>query len=78
MLTCKEITELCTEYLERRMPPMQRLSFRFHLMLCRNCRVYLDQMQVTVDALGYVPESELPKEMEEELLHHFRDWKKAN
>lgn len=78
MLSCREITELCTEYLERRMSPMQRLRFRFHLMLCPACREYLDQLQITVDALGHLPVGELRPEVEQELLRHFRTWKNSN
>ena len=78
MLSCKEITELCTEYLERRMSPMDRLRFRLHIAMCKVCRMYIDQMQATVDALGRMPEGEIPPHVEGELMNHFRNWKSAN
>ncbi|MEM6732445.1 MAG: zf-HC2 domain-containing protein [Myxococcota bacterium] len=78
MLTCKEMTELCTDYLERRMGTWDRIRFGFHLALCKHCREYINQMQATVDSLGYMPEDALPSDVESALLQHFKDWKQAN
>ena len=41
MLTCRDIAELVTDYVERRMPLTQRLRFQFHLSLCTHCRAPL-------------------------------------
>lgn len=75
MLTCKELTELVTEYLEGRLSCSERLRFQLHLGICRNCRAYLRQMKLTVRALGKLPEEGIPPELREELLHRFRHWK---
>jgi len=77
MLTCKEMTELCTDYLERRLSTVDRLRFRFHLALCKNCRTYLNQMQATVDAMDTMPPLTLPPDIEKEMLEHFRSWSKT-
>lgn len=76
MLTCKEMTELCTDYLEGRLPFMQRLKFRMHIAMCKNCRAYLRQMRTTVRTLGELPDPPMPPEVREELLRRFKDWKK--
>jgi len=34
MLSCKEATRLVSESLGRELPVRQRLSLRFHLMMC--------------------------------------------
>ncbi|MEL6761863.1 MAG: zf-HC2 domain-containing protein [Myxococcota bacterium] len=75
MLTCQEITQLCTAYLERSLSPVDRLRFQFHIAMCKHCRTYFKQMQATVDALGTLPSEPLPPEIESELLHRFRGWK---
>ena len=77
MITCRELTELVTDYLERRLGPWQRLRFQLHLGLCRHCRAYLRQMRATVDALGQLPlpEAGPPPEVEADLLRRFRGWK---
>jgi len=76
MLTCREIVELVTEYLEGRMPWMQRLQFQLHVGMCSACRRYLRQMRSTLRTLGTVPDQPLPKEVEQELVARFRSWKK--
>jgi hypothetical protein len=43
--------------------------------MCRDCRAYLRQMKLTAEALGYLPEPELPRDLEEELLRRFEGWK---
>src|SRR5918999_850745 len=47
-LTCKELVEVVTEYLEGRMPAERRLLFEEHLAFCDWCQTYLEQMQETI------------------------------
>lgn len=76
MMTCKELTELVTDYLEGRMPFVERLSFRLHVAVCAPCRVYLEQLEETVALLGKLPDDfEVPAEMRCKLQALFRDWK---
>lgn len=75
MLTCREVAELVTEYLEGRMSWMQRLQFQLHVGMCAVCRRYLRQMRATTKTLGKLPDEPLPKEVETELLDRFRAWK---
>jgi len=44
MLSCKEATRLVSESLDRELPVRQRLSLRFHLMMCYLCRRYRKQL----------------------------------
>jgi len=74
-LTCQEVVELVTAYLEGVMSPAERTRFEVHLQGCRGCRTYLDQMRQTVEVLGTVPDGALTPAMQDELLHLFRDWK---
>ena len=74
MLTCRQVTDLVTDYLEGRQPLAQRLRFQVHLGMCRHCRAYLRQMKLTVDALGSLPGS-APPEMSHEVLDRLRAWK---
>ncbi len=75
MLTCKQITELVTDYAEGKLSFMDRLRFQLHIGLCRNCRRYVRQVKATAAALGRLPEPELPPELEGELLRRFEGWK---
>ena len=74
-LTCKELVELVTDYLEERIRPSERLRFERHLVGCEGCRNYLDQMRETVRLLGRLDENSIPEPTREHLLHGFRDWK---
>ena len=76
MLTCQELTELVTDYLEHRQSPLDRLRFRLHLGMCRHCRAYLEQIRQTIRALGTLPAEEIPPDVRDELLARFRNWKR--
>jgi len=40
MLTCKEISKLVSESLDRKLPFGLRMEMRLHLMMCSLCRMY--------------------------------------
>ena len=72
ILTCKELTELITDYLEGRLSLVQRLRFQLHLGLCRLCRAYIRQVRLTVRILRRLPEESLSPAMREMLLQQFK------
>ena len=71
MLTCQQLTEIVTEYLEGRMPLWRRLQFHMHLGMCRHCRAYVSQMRATVRTLGTLPHEEMPADIKAELMRRF-------
>ncbi len=76
-LTCREIVQLVTDYLEGALPPAEREAFERHLDACDGCRAYLEQMRETVRLTGAI---ELPAEgtpLRDELLRAFRAWKQS-
>ena len=76
-LTCRDISQIVTDYLEGAMDASERARFEYHLSLCPDCVRYVDQMRATVNALGRVPAQPIPAELEQKLLERFRDWKLA-
>lgn len=74
MLTCKELTEIVTEYLEGKMPLGRRIAFHFHVGMCRHCRAYLRSMRMTIKTLGQLPTIEPPPDVRDELLRRFDRW----
>jgi predicted anti-sigma-YlaC factor YlaD len=74
MLTCQQITELVTDYLEGRMSFGDRWRFRMHVGMCRHCREYLRQMRTTIDTVGRLPDEPMPEHVRDELLERFRTW----
>jgi len=75
MLTCRELTEVITDYLEGRMSFMDRVRFRVHIGMCRGCRAYLDQMKQTIRTIGRLPPEDMPPDVQAQLLERFREWK---
>lgn len=76
MLTCREVTELVTDYLEGRQSFVERLRFNLHLGMCRHCRAYLHQMKRTIRTLGRLPSEPIPPDVRDLLLERFRNWKR--
>lgn len=75
MFRCRDITELVTDFAEGRMGWWDRLRFQIHLGMCRNCREYVRQVQLTVNLAAHLPLPPPPPEVEAELLTRFRNWK---
>lgn len=73
-LTCSELVELVTDYLEDALPARERERFNAHLDGCEQCRAYLQQMRATLTALGRIPAETISPAASAELLAAFRDW----
>jgi len=74
-LTCQELVELVTDYLEGNLSPADRSRFEQHLSGCTACRNYLSQMRQTIKLVGRLTPDDLPAAEQEELLQLFRNWK---
>ena len=74
-LSCQELVELVTDYLERALDPTERARFEQHLAECGNCQIYLDQLRATIELTGSLQPESVSPEAEEALLAAFRDWK---
>lgn len=74
-LTCQELVELVTDYLEERLPLDDRTRFEMHLVYCASCRTYLDQMRQVLAASGKLAEDSMAPEGRDALLRAFRTWK---
>jgi predicted anti-sigma-YlaC factor YlaD len=76
-LTCQELVELVSDYLEGALSTPDRLDFERHLVWCSWCRDYLDQMSAT-RTLARSPESAEPEpHLRDQVLAAFRDWKRT-
>jgi predicted anti-sigma-YlaC factor YlaD len=73
-LTCKELVELVTGYLEGTLEPSERYRFEEHLLICEGCATYLDQMRRTIEVIGALTEESMPAPARAPLLGVFRDW----
>lgn len=77
MPTCRDLTELVTDYLEGRMGLAERVRFRWHLGMCLSCHAYVRQMRRTIALLGELPEEPVPAAVRAELLVRLRGFSRT-
>jgi anti-sigma factor RsiW len=75
-ISCQEIVELVTDYLEDTLPRDERKAFEEHLAGCPHCTSYLDQMRQTIRLTGRLTEEALEPELREKLLAAFADFRR--
>ena len=76
-LTCQELVETVTAYLEGMLGAAERAIFEAHLAVCAGCRIYLEQMRRTIAVVGTLSEDSLATSDRARLLDLFRTWKQA-
>ena len=74
-MTCKELVELVTDYLEGKLSNDVRMHFEDHLSGCTGCTNYLEQMRETIRLTGSLREENLSGQQKDDLLSLFHDWK---
>ena len=77
MLTCRDVTELATEYQEGALPIRQRLGMRLHILVCSACRRYLAQLRTVAAALCRLPPEVFPDAERQRLAAAFREASRA-
>ena len=74
-LTCAEVVDLVTEYLEGGLSGPERERFEEHLGVCDLCLAYLEQMRQTIGSTGRLGEENLDPRLQDALIDVFRGWK---
>jgi len=74
-VTCIEVVELMTEYLEGSLSAADRARFEQHMTGCDGCRAYLAQLKTARMLLGRSAIEPVPEPMKAELMNAFRNWK---
>ena len=77
-MTCQELVELVTAYLDGTLPDEDRAAFDDHLSRCPGCDRYLDQFRTTIELLGELPEDSLSAPGRERLLDTFAQWRRTS
>lgn len=60
MLTCRQVTRLVSEGLDRRLAPGERGLLQLHLAICRGCRATRDQFAFLRTAVRRLAEDREP------------------
>lgn len=72
-MTCIELVELVTDYLEGSMPADRRARFDAHVSGCEGCTTYLEQFRITIRLTGMLTEEQIAPDARDALLGVFRD-----
>jgi predicted anti-sigma-YlaC factor YlaD len=75
-MTCQEVVELVTAYLEHALTEDEATLFEQHINFCDGCERYLHQMRTTIATVSRV-EEEVPPEALAALTAAFRGWKRT-
>jgi len=76
-VTCRELVEILTDYLEGALDPAGRVEIERHIVICRGCSNYVEQMRSTIDLLGRIAADEPAEGQSDRLLEMFRQWQAA-
>ena len=58
MASCREVTRLVSEGLDRDLAFGERVALRVHFMMCRGCRNFEDQIQQLREAIRALAQDE--------------------
>jgi anti-sigma factor RsiW len=74
-ITCEELVELATEYLEGSLPPETVELLERHLDECEGCESHIDQVRATIAVITASGSEPVPAETRDALLAAFRERK---
>lgn len=65
MLTCKEMTRVCSDEFERPLKLAERIEFRIHLMMCDGCANYRKQLHSLRNVMHAYADGKAPQKESE-------------
>jgi hypothetical protein len=71
-VTCLEVVEHVTDYLEGELAPETVEILEQHVNFCLGCEWYIKQMRIAIEIAGRSVEADVPAETMERLLAAFR------
>jgi len=74
-LSCQELVELVTDYLEGALSVEDTARFEDHVSRCGACAIYVEQIRQTIALAGRITPDSLSPEAERDLLEAFRGWR---
>ena len=74
-LTCRELVELVTDYVEGALSEEDQARFEEHLSGCEGCSQYVRQMRETIQLTGTLAEEQLEPRQRDRLREAFLSWR---
>jgi anti-sigma factor RsiW len=76
-LTCRELVEVITDYLDGAMSSRDRARFERHLAECSGCTAVVAQFRTTIEATGRLTEDQVSEQQREAMRDVFRRWREG-
>lgn len=76
-MSCKDLVDFLSEYLEGELPLHQRIVFASHLAMCPACRAYMATFKQTVALTKEAAQADDCSQMPEELIRAIQAARKA-
>ena len=77
-LSCQELVELVTDYLEGVLDDRDLRAFEGHLAGCDGCTEYVEQLRATIRIVGTLSPHDLTPDAEAALMQAFSDWTRSS
>jgi anti-sigma factor RsiW len=74
-MSCREVVELVTGYLEGTLSEPEHAAVSAHLAECDGCEIVLGQFRETIRLTGMLTEESLTEDQRTVLLEAFRGWR---
>lgn len=74
-LTCQEVVELITDYLENVLLAETRERLEEHVADCPGCETYIEQIRQIINTVHAIAEEPVSPTTKQDLLQLFRKWK---
>lgn len=71
-MSCRELVEVLTEYLDGTLGAHDRARLEAHLSACDDCQAYVAQFRAAITLAGHVDVDGLPAQLRSDLLRVFR------
>lgn len=70
-LTCRDVTDRTSEYLDDRLPLITKVRVGLHLASCAHCRAYVKQIGFVRETLAHFPKQAPPPINRLRVRRHF-------
>ncbi len=77
-LSCQQIVELVTDFLENALLPDMCQRLEEHLEQCPGCANYFEQVRLTIKMVHRLAQEPAFPAQKQQLLRLFQDWKKSS
>ncbi|WP_298451182.1 zf-HC2 domain-containing protein [uncultured Marinobacter sp.] len=53
MLMCRDLARIASDYIDDELGTRQNLSVKVHLMMCKGCRTFIDNLRTSTELMTY-------------------------